>query len=183
MRLGLREGGGVCECVYARQGSWGGRGDVHPHLALAHSLSPRTEGGTSRWGSCSRVGQGHSSLGWGREGPCHGHSGPAWSICSVYMGGAGALVPGLGRRGGGSVGNAMPGRGSRPAPCLDRGLGYSLARPMMVRMYRKMLMMSVYRFKAANTYSSGLSDSCLFPSSSWVSTARKQVNSRAPRDA
>ena len=39
-------------------------------------------------------------------------------------------------------------------------------------MYRKMLMMSVYKFSAANTYSSGLRDSCLFPSSSWVSTAR-----------
>lgn len=71
-------------------------------------------------------------------------------------------------------GTATPGAGSRPSRPPERGpgAGYSLARPMMVRMYRKMLMMSVYRFSAANTYSSGLRDSCLFPSSSWVSTAR-----------
>lgn len=64
------------------------------------------------------------------------------------------------------------GMGLSPPCHLSWGLSYSLARPMMVRMYRKMLMMSVYRFRAANTYSSGLRDSCLFPRSSWVSTAR-----------
>lgn len=33
-------------------------------------------------------------------------------------------------------------------------------------------MMSVYRFRAAKTYSSGLRASCLLPSSSCVSTAK-----------
>lgn len=94
----------------------------------------------------------------------------------------GGYSPRLGQ--GGEVQLALPCQSRvQASPMPGQGLGYSLARPMMVRIYRKMLMMSVYRFKAANTYSSGLRDSCLFPSSSWVSTARKQVNSRAPREA
>lgn len=76
---------------------------------------------------------------------------------------------------------ALPRQPRRPRMCA--GPGYSLARPMMVRMYRKMLMMSVYRFSAANTYSSGLRDSCLFPSSSWVSTARNWGDSTGAEGA
>lgn len=89
--------------------------------------------------------------------------------CTDRSAGRGSLSPGTKGRGS-TDGTAMPGAGSsQPGPSSSAwtagGSGYSLARPMMVRMYRKMLMMSVYRFRAANTYSSGLRDSCLFPSS------------------
>lgn len=49
---------------------------------------------------------------------------------------------------------------------------YSRERPTIANRYIKMLMMSVYRFKAAKTYSSGLRASCLLPRRSWVSTAK-----------
>lgn len=185
-------GGGV---LYARLGSWDRREDVHPHL-LAQSLSPGPGAAPSPWGgladrahatmSRQEVAQKRGLVVPWRGGRTKGAM--LWpqrvqtEVSAVYIweGWRGASsAPGCAwgqERGEGQL--ALPCQGQGPGqPCHLSGhreleLGYSLARPMMVRMYRKMLMMSVYRFSAANTYSSGLRDSCLFPNSSWVSTAR-----------
>lgn len=155
---------------------------MHPHL-LARSLSPGTwccppdPGVGWQTGFMQQVdGKGSDtqprSPWWeGRlEGPCCGQSSPN-GVCAVYGQECWEGLPQPGTKERGSTdGTAMPGAGSSPpgpssSAWTAGGSGYSLARPMMVRMYRKMLMMSVYRFRAANTYSSGLRDSCLFPSS------------------
>lgn len=178
LRVGWGRGG-----LYAGLGSWDRRGDVHPHL-LARSLSPGTWCCPPRpWSGLAdglHATSRQERLGHAAPEPLVGGGGwrghavaravqTEYLQCTDRSAGRGSLSPGTKGRGS-TDGTAMPGAGSsQPGPSSSAwtagGSGYSLARPMMVRMYRKMLMMSVYRFRAANTYSSGLRDSCLFPSS------------------
>ena len=87
-------------------------------------------------------------MGW-LEGAMLAAVGPDRSVCGVHMGGSGGSLSQAAHgdereelRGAATLGQG-PGRACHPRGPMRVGSGYSLARPMMVRMYRKMLMMSV----------------------------------------
>ena len=135
---------------------------MHPHL-MAPSLAPeawccpQALEWTGRQGSCNTGWAGGGTetrpccpvAGWdGWKGPCW----PRWvqtEVCGVHTGGSGGSLSQAAHgdereelRGAATLGQG-PGRACHLRGPMRAGSGYSLARPMMVRMYRKMLMMSV----------------------------------------